>query len=72
MNLQLIRNLNSLLCNECTKYGFYFVDDGFVFKCDFCKDGIHLLETSKAIFAKNLISSINYFFENTNPPTRSF
>ena len=72
VNLELIRNLNSSLCNACTKNGFNFVDNGAVFKCDFCKNGIHLLETGKTIIAKNLISSINYFFENTNAPTRSF
>ena len=43
------------------KYGFHFVDNGAVSKCDLCKDGIHLLETGKAIIAENLISGINYF-----------
>ena len=52
MNLQLIRNLNSLLCNACAKYEFYFVDNGSVFECDFCKDGIHLLEFSNVISVK--------------------
>ena len=35
VNLQLIRNLNDLLYNACTKDGFRFVDNGAVAKCDF-------------------------------------
>ena len=61
VNLQLIHNLNSLLYNECTKYGFHFFDNGAVSKCDLLKDGIHLLETGKVIIPNNFISSINYF-----------
>ena len=61
VNLELIRNLNGLLYNVCTKYGFHFVDNGAVSKCDLWKDGIHLLETGKIIIANNFISSINYF-----------
>ena len=72
VNLQLIRNLNGLLYNACTKYGFHFVDNGAVSKCDLWKDGIHLLETGKAIIANNFISSINYFLENMIPPISSF
>ena len=68
----LIRNLNGVLYNACTKYGFHFVDNGVVSKCDLWKDGIHLLETGKAIIANNLISSINYFLENMIPPISSF
>ena len=64
VNLQLIRNLNGLLYNTCTKYGFHFVDNAAVSKCDLWKDGIHLLETGKAIIVNNFISSINYFLEN--------
>ena len=30
VNLQLIHNLNGLLYNACTKYGFHFVDNGAV------------------------------------------
>ena len=36
-----------------------FVDNDVVSKCDFEKDDIHLLETSKAYIAKKLISSNN-------------
>ena len=72
VNLQLIRNLNGLLYNACTKYGFHFVDNGAVSKCDLWKDGIHLLETGKVIIANNFISSINYFLENMIPPISSF
>ena len=70
VNIQLIRNLNGLLYNAFTKYGFHFVDNGtllimiMVFKCDLWKDDIHLLDTGKAIIANNFISSINYFLEN--------
>ena len=72
VNLQLMRNLNGLLHNACTKYGFHFVDNGTVSKCDVWKDGIHLLETGKVIIANNFISSINYFLENVIPPISSF
>ena len=58
VNLQLIGNLNDLLYNACTKYGLHFVDNGAVSRCDLWKDGIHLLETGKAIIADNFISSI--------------
>ena len=34
VNPQLIRNLNGLLYNACTKYGFHFVDNGAVSKFD--------------------------------------
>ena len=60
VNLQLIHNLNVLLYNTCTKYGFYYVNNGGVSRCGLWKDGIHLLETGKAIIANNFISSINY------------
>ena len=59
VNLQSIRSLNGLLYNACRKYGFHFVDNGAVSKCDLLKDGIHLLETGKVIIANNFISSIN-------------
>ena len=73
VNLQLIRNLNGLLHNACTKYGFHLVDNGAVSKCDLWKDGIHLLETGKVIIANNFISSINFFFlENMILPISSF
>ena len=72
VNLQLIRNSNGLLYNACTKYGFHFVDNGAVSKCDLWKDGIHLLETGKVIIANKFISSINYFLENMIPPISSF
>ena len=52
VNLQLIRNLNGLLYIACTKYGFYFVDNGDVSRCDLWKDGIHLLETGKMIIGQ--------------------
>ena len=61
VNLRLIRDLNGLLNNACTKYGFHFVDKGAVSKRDLLKDGIPLLETGKAIIANNFISSINYY-----------
>ena len=48
------------------------LDNGAVSKCDLWKDGIHLLETGKAIMANNFISSINYFLENMIPPVSSF
>ena len=57
---------------RCTTYGFHFVDNGAVSKCDFWKDGVHLLETGKVIIANNFISSINYFLENMIPPISSF
>ena len=72
VNLQLIRNLHCLLYNACTKYGFHFVDNGAVSKCDLWKDGIHLLETGKVIIANNFISSINYCLEYMIPPISSF
>ena len=72
VNLQLIRNLNGLLYNVCSKYGFHFVDNGAVSKCDLWKDGIHLLETGKVIIVNKFISSINYFLENMIPPISSF
>ena len=72
VNLQLIRNLNGLLYNAYTKYGFHFVDNGAVSKCDLWKDGIHLLETGKVIIANNCISSINYFLEDMIPLISSF
>ena len=72
VNLQLIRNLNGLLYIAGTKYGFYFVDNGDVSRCDLWKDGIHLLETGKTIIANNFISSINYFLGNMIPPINSF
>ena len=71
VNLQLIRNLNGLLNNACTKYGFHFVENGGVSKCDLWKDGTRFLETGKAIIANNFISSITYFLENTIPPISS-
>ena len=43
-----------------------------VSNCDLWKNGFHLLETCKTIIAKNLISNINYFLENTIPPISSF
>ena len=52
VNLQLIRNLNDLSYNACTKYGFHFVDNGAVSKYDFWKDDIHLLETGKSHYCK--------------------
>ena len=70
INFQLIRNLNSLLYNACIKYSFKFVDNSVVFKYDIWKDGIHLLESGKAIIANNSISSINYFLGNTHPPIK--
>ena len=60
VNLQLIRNLNGLLNNACTKYGFHFVYNGAFSRCDLWKDGIYLLETGKTIIANIFISSINY------------
>ena len=72
VNLQLICNLNGLLHNACTRYGFHFVDNGAVSKCELWKDGIHLLETGKLIIANNFISSINYFLENMIPPISRF
>ena len=61
VNNQLIRNLNGLMYNVFKKYGFHLVDNGAIFRCDLCKDGIYLLETGKAINANNCINSINYF-----------
>ena len=72
VNLQLIRNLNGVLYIACTKYGFHFVNNGAISKCDLWKDGIYLLETGKAIIASNVISRINYFLENMIPPISSF
>ena len=72
VNFKLIRNLNGLLYNACTKYGFHFGDNGAVSKCDLWKYGIHLLETGKIIITNNFIGSINYFLENTIPPISSF
>ena len=72
VNLQLIRNLNGLLYNACTKYGFHFVDNGTVSRCDLWKDGSNLLETGKAIIANNFINSINYFLGNMVPSISSF
>ena len=56
----------------CIIYGFHFVDNGAVSKCDLWKDDIHLLETGKVIIANNFISSINYFLENMIPPISRF
>ena len=61
VNLQLIRNLNGLLNNACTKYGFHFVYNGAFARCDLWNNGIYLLETGKRIIANIFISSINYF-----------
>ena len=58
VNLQLIRNSNRLLYHVCTKYGFYFVDNGAVSRCDLWKDGIHLLEIGKTIIVNHFFSSI--------------
>ena len=71
VNLQLIRNLNGLSYNACTKYGFHFVDNGAVSKYDFWKDDI-CWKLEKAIIANKFISSINYFLGNTIPPISSF
>ena len=72
VNLQLIRNLNGLLYNACTKYGFHFVDNGAVFKCDLWKDCIHLLGTGKFIIANNFIISINYFIRKYDSAHQQF
>ena len=72
VNLQLIRNLNGLLHNACTKYGFHFVNNGAFSRCGLWKDGIHLLEIGEAIIGNNFISSINYFLGNMIPPINSF
>ena len=64
--------VNGLLYNKCAKYEFRFVDNDAASKCDLMKDGFRLLETCRAIVAKYLISSINYFLENTSRPIRSF
>ena len=61
VNLQLIHNLNGLLNNACTKYGFHFVYNGAFARCDLWNNGIYLLETGKRIIANIFISSINYF-----------
>ena len=72
VNLQLIRNLNGLLYNACTKYRFHFVNNGAFSRCGLWKDGIHLLEIGEAIIGNNFISSINYFLGNMIPPISSF
>ena len=52
VNLHLIRNLNGLLYNACTKYGFQFVNNGAVSRCDLWKDDIHLPENWKSRYYK--------------------
>ena len=58
--------------NACTKYGFHFIDNAVVCKCDVWKDCTHLWETGKAIIANYFISSINYFFREYESTYQQF
>ena len=60
----IIQKLNELLLNECTKYDFHLVDNGAVSKVNLWKDGVHLVESGKAVIANNLLNCINNFFRS--------
>ena len=66
-----IRKLNGLLLNECTKYGFHLVDNGAVSKENLWRDGVHLVESGKAIIANNFLNCINSFLGVANSVLRT-
>ena len=58
-----VQELNGLLLNECTKYGFYLVDNGAVSKDNLRRDDVHLVESGKVIIANNLLNCVNNFIK---------
>ena len=66
-----IQELNGLLLNECTKYGFHLVDNGAVSKDNLWRDGVHPVESGKVIIANNLLNCINDFLGVANSVLRT-
>ena len=56
-----IENRNKCLYEQCMNYRFCFIDTGGISDKDLSKDGIHLIESGRAIVAKNLINYLNDF-----------
>ena len=58
---EIIKRLNELLLNACTKDGFHLIGNGAVSKMNFWSNGVHLVTSSKVIIENNLINVINIF-----------
>ena len=58
----LIRNLNGVLYNACTKYGFHFVDNGVVSKCDSGKMAFTCLKLEKPLLQMTLLVVLITFY----------
>ena len=67
----IMQKLNGLLLNECTKYGFYLVENEAVSKKKLWSDSVHLVGSSKVIIANNLINGINNFLGVANSVQRT-
>ena len=66
-----IQELNGILLNECTKYGFYLLDNGAVSKDNLWRDGVHLVKSGKVIIANNFLNCINNFLGVANSVLRT-
>ena len=60
---KIIKKLNELLLNACTKDGFHLIGNGAVSKKNLWSNGVHLVASSKVIIANSFVNVINIFQE---------
>lgn len=68
---EILCKLNEKLHEECVKNGFHFIDNADVDSRDLWKDGVHMVESGKAIVANNIIDNLKYFLGFRNHPIRN-
>ena len=56
-----IKKVNEKIVDMCKKNGIVFIDHGNISHMDLHQDGLHLLERSKCLLAKNFIFVLNNF-----------
>ena len=61
VNYQLLCKVNNFLHEECVENGFGFIDNLEVTEKNLCKDGIHMIKSSKCLVANNFICHFKNF-----------
>ena len=63
---RIIRQVNDFLCDECKRNKFQFISNENITREVLCRDGLHLNNDGKHIFASSVVDFLNNFIFNKN------
>ena len=58
---KMISEVVGAVSKKCGENGFHFVSNGNILRKHLCKDGVHLTDEGKNIFAGNIVDYIRHF-----------